>query len=478
MIFKPGHALIVGVGSYAHLPAADIPISVTDAQAVKSVLCDPQLCGYPSEQVTFLHDAQTTRQGLINALNSFAGSLKAEHTFVLYYCGHGEYGQDGDYYLTTHDTQTVGQRVKKDTGIRAAELIALLRQVQAKRLLLIFNACHSGELSPSLDLTAPIKAFGDQGLPEGEAAAILGSGEGRILITASRPEQKSWIGPGKLSLFAQALVDGLSGKGMLVHNNAGYISVFSLYEHIYTTVKAAAAKLKRTQEPELTVLKNVGPFPVALYRGASSLGTFDDQADPLPEEAAVRTVDPKLGRRVAQRFIQAAGDVATAAGDHAVAFQGDNNVVVSGGQVGVLGNNAKVEGGIHFGNSGDTFNMSGDFRGSFLNIRSNLENVTQTIGALPNADPSIKAELEKLVRELNEALQHVPADKAEDAEAVAQSAELLVETATEEEPNKTMIEITGNELKKAARNLADVMPTVLTIATQIVATVSKLVAQR
>lgn len=327
MTFKQGHALIIGIGSYAHIPKANIPISVTDAQAVKTVLCDPQYCGYPPEQITFLHDAQTTRQDIVQTLDALAGSLKAEDTLMLYYCGHGEYGEDGDYYLTTHDTEVVGNRVKKDAGIRAAELIALLRKIQAKRLLLIFNACHSGALSPSLDLTEPAKAFGDTSLPESETAALLGSGEGRIIITASRPDQKSWIGTGKMSIFAQAVVDGLSGKGMLINNNAGYISVFSLYEHIYTTVKEAAAQLNHTQEPELTVLKNVGTFPVALYRGASSLGIFDSQVDALPDEAAVRTVDPKISQRVMQKHI----------------IHAENS------EIGIIGDNAHVEGGIHFG---------------------------------------------------------------------------------------------------------------------------------
>ena len=128
--------------------------------------------------------------------------------------------------------------------------------------------------------------------------------------------------------------------------------------------------------------------------------------------------------------------------------------------------------------TGDTFTMSGDFRGANVNIKSTLTNVTQTIGALPDAESSTKAELEKLVAELNDALQQVPDDKAEEAEAVAQSAEALVEKAAEEKPNKTMVQITGEGLKQAAQNLADVTPIVLNIATQIVATVSRFVAQR
>ena len=126
------------------------------------------------------------------------------------------------------------------------------------------------------------------------------------------------------------------------------------------------------------------------------------------------------------------------------------------------------------GTSGDTFNMSGDFRGAILNIKSTLSNVSQSIGALPNADESAKDELKHLIEQLNAALQQVPAGKEEEAQAVATSAEMLVQTASAEKPNKPMLQITGEGLKQAAKNLADVMPTVLTIATQIVAAVLKL----
>jgi hypothetical protein len=72
-------------------------------------------------------------------------------------------------------------------------------------------------------------------------------------------------------------------------------------------------------------------------------------------------------------------------------------------------------------------------------------------------------------------LAKVPPELESEAEAVAQTTEALVEVASAEKPNKTMIEITGEGLKKAAENIAAVMPTVLTIATQIVATVSRIV---
>jgi hypothetical protein len=103
--------------------------------------------------------------------------------------------------------------------------------------------------------------------------------------------------------------------------------------------------------------------------------------------------------------------------------------------------------------------------------------VTQSIGAIPQADDSTKAKLEELVAQLNEALQQVPPEKAEDAEAVAEMTKSLIDTASAEKPNKTMIQITGEGLKQAAKNIAGVMPTVLSIATQIVTTVAMFVAK-
>jgi len=122
----------------------------------------------------------------------------------------------------------------------------------------------------------------------------------------------------------------------------------------------------------------------------------------------------------------------------------------------------------------DRFEMSGDFRGAIVNIKSTLSNVQQSIGDIRTEDVATKAELENLINQLSESLQKVPAEKGEQAEAVAASAQALVEQAKSEKPNKTMLQITGEGLKQAAQNLAEVMPAVVTIASQIVMNIAKL----
>ena len=122
----------------------------------------------------------------------------------------------------------------------------------------------------------------------------------------------------------------------------------------------------------------------------------------------------------------------------------------------------------------DKFNMSGDFRGAIIKIKSTLTNVQQSIGDIRTDDETARKELETLIGQLSEALQKVPAERQEQAQAVAETAKVLVDTAKAEKPNKTMLQISGEGLKQAAENLAGVMPTVLTIAGQIVMTIAKL----
>ena len=123
---------------------------------------------------------------------------------------------------------------------------------------------------------------------------------------------------------------------------------------------------------------------------------------------------------------------------------------------------------------GDQFNMSGDFRGAFVNIKSTLTNVQQSIGEIQTNNTDARDELAQLVAQLTDLLTRVDDERQEQAEAVAQTAKALVDHAKSEKPNKAMVKITGDGLKQAAQNLADVFPTIVTIAAQIVSVVIKM----
>ncbi|MEW5867936.1 MAG: caspase family protein [Chloroflexota bacterium] len=337
MTFEKGHALLVGVGSHPNARQLDVLETVADVQAVAQALGDEHLCGYPSGQVRVLHDQSATRQGILAGLDELAGRAGPDDTVFIFYSGHGDYGTDGAYYLVSHDARIENEKVASGTGVSQAELLEKIGKIQAQRLLLLFNACHSGQVTPATLGAAAAPALGARPLPGAAAEALLGSGSGRVVITACRQEQLSYVGDGPQTLFAQALLDALHGR--TTSGRGGFISVFDLYTALYDALSE-----KAPQEPELTVIKGVGPFAVALYNGASqtNLGLAEAAHEP-PEYTAVRRVRPEKARYQFQQHSAV----------HIGSISG-----VSGGQINIAGRdvNTRVEtgGGAYVGGNVDT----------------------------------------------------------------------------------------------------------------------------
>jgi len=290
MAFEAGHALVIGVGSYQYAPEKNVPITVEDALEVAAVLGDRRYCGYPEEQVTLLQDGSATRQGIEESLDRMAATLTEDDTFLLFYGGHGEYGKDG-YYLTTHDTQMDGGKVVPGSGVHEKTLLEKIKAIKARRVFLIFNACHAGEISP--DSLGGESGAAGQSLPDRTATALLGTGEGRVVITACRETQRSYfMKTAALTFFAQALTDGLRGRE--IANRRGYISIFDLYEYVFTAVseevKRKFGMLGWLQEPELTVQKGIGAMAIALHRGKMAEGELGDGDRPPTLGGFVREV--------------------------------------------------------------------------------------------------------------------------------------------------------------------------------------------
>jgi hypothetical protein len=284
-LFGQGHALAVGVGDYKE-PVLKAPITVSDAEGVAVALADPAVGAYHPEHVRLLHNDRATRADLIAALEGLAERASSADTVFVFFCGHGILGEDGLYYFTTQDTVlTASNLVKAGTGLSGPEILGLLRAIPAQKLLFVINACFSGHVSPALSPAEP-----RLGSPPSAALGVevLATGEGRALITASRPTQYSYYRKDQSNTyFGRALIDGLRGKG--VPNSGGYIGLYELYQHVYRKVHESSAG---EQEPVLTILQGVGPFPIALYAGSSpdSLGPAPIQQTP-PYGTAVEILD-------------------------------------------------------------------------------------------------------------------------------------------------------------------------------------------
>ena len=468
MPFTHGHALIIGIGSYQHQPGLNVPITAADAQAVATVLRDPQYCGYPETQVTQLSNAGATRAGILAALTDLATRTKPDDTVLLFYSGHGEYSADGVYQLTTHDTRLAQRKVVAGTGISQPELLDKLRAIPAKRLILLINACHAGELSPVLgDSDHP---FTGQPLPQQASDAVLATGSGRIIMTACRENQVSYVGPGQITIFAQALTDGLRGQGL--SGRAGYISAFDLYTHLYFAVGEAVEKripaalrqrYGNTQEPELTVLKGVGPFAMALYRGATTLGDFPTDHMP-PDDTALREVSPARSQWAFQQSISGAGAVGIGgSASNSPITTGSNNTVIQSGRDTIQASGDYV--------GGDKINV-GDVSGTGIAIGSNAQAHVQQGGGDQEA-------FARAFAQIYAAIKARPGDPDVDKDEVTDTVKSIQQEAQKgEQANENKLTRWLHNLASMAEDIFEVTVAALTGPQTAFATVARKVAAK
>lgn len=264
-LFTQGHACIVGVG-------ADLPNTVTDAQGIADILCDPERCAYVPEQVQLLMAEQATRNRVLAALDQLATATDPEATVLIYFSGHGYQVASpmGEaYYLIPHGYE---QKKLYQTAISGAEFTAKLKAIPAKKLVVLLDCCHAGGLSGFEDLgleaaKAPLPP---------ETQALLAEGNGRVMIASSKADELSFGGK-PYSAFTLAVIEAFTGVG--VAQKDSYVRVSDLALHSREVVPR---RTRNRQHPILN-FEQADNFVLAYYAGG------DEQPKGLPFE-----VEPEI----------------------------------------------------------------------------------------------------------------------------------------------------------------------------------------
>lgn len=457
MAFNNGHALVIGVGAYTETrlqtPKTGLngeAITVSDAAGVANALKNPKVCAYPPEQVTFLPDAQTTKQGMTDALKQLAARTSADDTVVIFFCGHGSLGDDGQYYFGTRDVKLAGKKFAQGTGLSKPEFLELLRNVKAQKLLLIINACFSGNIGATLGPEEEKRETLGEPPPADLRMEVLATGEGRAIITASRSTQYSCFDESQPNtFFGKALIDALEGKDM---PGGQFIGLYELYNALYKNVKASAATISMIQEPVLTIVDQVGPFPVALASGGGTLGVLgagEIQQEP-PGEAVVERISKaeveKMAKNVRKGGINISGGTVSVGGD------------MVGGDKTVQGD--EVQGDKVMGNkSVTTENIGGD--------KITVGNITGSKGLAIGRGASSTytettgvggEELAKLFSAMNQRIDARPADPEVDKEELKETVQKI-----EQEVAKGDAANEG-KLERWVKYLNDIAPDIIEVA--------------
>ena len=114
-----------------------------------------------------------------------------------------------------------------------------------------------------------------------------------------------------------------------------------------------------------------------------------------------------------------------------------------------------------------TFHIGGDVKSHNVVIDSTQiihGDLTIVVRYMPAASEDVRETLQQQVAELLKKLEEHPTDKADEVQKVKVAAEDAVAEAEKEQPDKQRLEIRGENLKKAAENLAAVAPISVQIA--------------
>jgi len=148
------YVLAAGINQYANAEF-NLQFAVPDAHTFSEALRQAQLRlqQFGGVEVVRLLDQQATKASLLAAL----GKLKAaqpEDAVVIYFAGHGT-AQRGRFFLVPHDLGYTGARAQLDAAglesilthsLSDRELEQALEGIDAGHLVLVIDACHSGQL--------------------------------------------------------------------------------------------------------------------------------------------------------------------------------------------------------------------------------------------------------------------------------------------------------------------------------------------
>ena len=185
-----GYLLTVGINKYAN-SEYDLKFAVPDAQdfAGETKRRQSQLKNYSRIEVVALSDAAATKANILQSLTDLASKVQPEDALIIYFAGHGIADNDR-FYLIPHDIGYEGSRSQLNKtglqqilshGISDQELESAVERIDAGRLLMVIDACNSGQALESKE-----KRLGPM---NSKGLAQLAYEKGMYILTAAQSYQ-------------------------------------------------------------------------------------------------------------------------------------------------------------------------------------------------------------------------------------------------------------------------------------------------
>lgn len=247
------YAVIIGVSRYKHPDITPLQYTDEDARGMYKFLTSPSGGRVPKKNIKLLIDHEATLVNIRTALGVFLSkNAKPNDTVIIYFAGHGAPETD---FSGTSDDGTNKYIIPFDadpdilyaTGFPMTEVRTIFNRIEAERLVFFIDSCYSGAAGGRTFLSNKLKTRGIQ-ISRQFLDKSVSQGSGRIIITASRPNEKSIeLDSIRHGIFTHHLLEGLRGKADV--NKDKVVHLREAFDYIEAKVSTMARKIGGNQHP-------------------------------------------------------------------------------------------------------------------------------------------------------------------------------------------------------------------------------------
>ena len=229
------YGLAVGIGPYK-MPELNLKYGDNDARALSAVLPEIQGGLFERVDVRALLDEQATLAGIRAAFLEQAAKTGPDDVFVLYLAGHG-LALDGRFHFLPWDLVYSNGEALRAGSLNEEGLRDLLARVQARKVLVVLDACYSGGAlagvtDPGPRLAGLARGGENPGMDLRAAIDRLKDQTGRAVLASSKPDQIALEGIEAHGVFTYVLLAGLHGEADAKGNRNQEIEVSELADYL------------------------------------------------------------------------------------------------------------------------------------------------------------------------------------------------------------------------------------------------------
>lgn len=281
-------AVVVGISNYSNI--SKLRFAHRDAESFASFLRSPAGGGLTENEIRLLTEEKATYAQIVNALYWLIGESQPNDKAIIYFSGHGDVENNipNMGFLLTYDTPKTNYMLGGISIMNLQTIITTLAVSKQVQVLMIADACRSGNLASS-------------GAAGSQTTALLLAKQfaNEVKIMSCGPDELSLeneIWGGGHSVFSFYLINGL--KGLADYNEDREITLKEIERFLQDSVEMATRSI-RSQTPQA---EGDARFVVAKVDPATA-AALKQKNQPPPVEAPVMAKTPSLSLQTSDSLV-------------------------------------------------------------------------------------------------------------------------------------------------------------------------------